>query len=145
MSYLVRTFGERVEVQLSIFLQATASKWTSIMEVKVNICQLLYLSSLSLYCFYAGSTSPCALSLSLSFSPSHTLFLYFSGIPELLKLDQETSCEWLMMGSCLRGTIQMDEWVNRTLSFQRQLALDTPINAVQFLGSHNSFNNKADG
>ena len=71
--------------------------------------------------------------------------LYPLGIPELQKLDEETSCEWLMVGTCLRGTVEMNEWVNRTLSFQRQLALDTPINAVQFLGSHNSFNNKADG
>ena len=39
----------------------------------------------------------------------------------------------------------MDPWVNKTIFFQRQLDMNTPISGLQILGTHNSFNNKADG
>lgn len=67
------------------------------------------------------------------------------GMPELLHFSDETPCKRDLLHECSRGTVQMDPWVNRTLAFQRQLALDLELNYVQFLGTHNSFNNKADG
>ena len=39
----------------------------------------------------------------------------------------------------------MDPWVNSTLAFQWRLGQNTTIDKLQILGSHNSFNNKADG
>jgi len=76
-----------------------------------------------------------------AFLPSPSL----AGIPELLRFSDETQCNRDLLHECSRGSVQMDPWLNRTLAFQRQLAMDLEINYVQFLGTHNSFNNKADG
>ena len=69
----------------------------------------------------------------------------FPGIPELEKLGLATHCKRNVLDECERGSVTMDTWVNQTLSFQRALSGDTPLNLVQLLASHNSFNNKADG
>ena len=71
-----------------------------------------------------------------------------TGISELLKLAMDTvgtHCKTNILDECDRGTVTMDTWVNKTLAFQRWLALNTPINEIQMLGTHNSFNDKADG
>ena len=46
---------------------------------------------------------------------------------------------------CGRGTVIMDDWLNKTLTFQRKLAVNVTLDKQQFLGTHNSFNDKADG
>lgn len=46
---------------------------------------------------------------------------------------------------CGRGKVVMNWWLNSTLAFQRSLSMDMPLSYVQWLGSHNSFNNRADG
>lgn len=67
------------------------------------------------------------------------------GISELIHFEDETKCERDILHQCSRGTVRMDPWLNRTLQFQRSLSFDTELNYVQFFGTHNSFNNKADG
>lgn len=65
----------------------------------------------------------------------------------MLNLSEKTKCEpslWPPF-ECKRETVVMDEWVNQTLVFQRRLAEDVPLSQQQILGSHNSFNNRADG
>lgn len=68
-----------------------------------------------------------------------------NGIPELIFYETNTACERNAVGDCERGTVVMDSWLNKTIAFQRRLDMDTPISGLQFLGTHNSFNNKADG
>ena len=67
------------------------------------------------------------------------------GIPELLELALHTPCQKSVLDECERGTVAMDTWVNKTLAFQRWLAHNTSVNRMQLLGTHNSFNDKADG
>jgi len=46
---------------------------------------------------------------------------------------------------CNPGSVRIDDWLNHALKTQYQLSLNEPINIVQFLGTHNSFNARADG
>ena len=39
----------------------------------------------------------------------------------------------------------MDTWTNQTLAFQRWLQRNLTFDLIQTLGTHNSFNDKADG
>jgi len=66
-------------------------------------------------------------------------------MPELTELALDTQCKRDLMGECERGTVILDPWVNSTLAFQWWLGHNTTIDKLQFLGTHNSFNNKADG
>ena len=68
-----------------------------------------------------------------------------AGMPELTDLALHAQCKRDLIGECERGTVTMDPWVNDTLAFQRQLGHNTTIDKLQILGSHNSFNDKADG
>lgn len=66
-------------------------------------------------------------------------------IDELLSLCTKVDCQRDSLDACERGTVKIDPWMKHVLAYQRHLALDRPLNFVQFLGSHNSFNNHADG
>ncbi|XP_062508698.1 uncharacterized protein LOC134184941 [Corticium candelabrum] len=66
-------------------------------------------------------------------------------IDELLSESDRAKCKRDFLDACERGTVEIDPWVRRVLDYQRRLALDRPLNFIQFLGSHNSFNNHADG
>ena len=66
-------------------------------------------------------------------------------INELLSLCNKANCERDYLDACQRGTVEIDPWIKHVLAYQRQLAVDRPLNLVQFIGSHNSFNNHADG
>lgn len=46
---------------------------------------------------------------------------------------------------CTRGSVQVDPWLQQALRTQRELALDTPLNRVNMLGTHNSGISYADG
>jgi len=72
-------------------------------------------------------------------------FSFFPDINVLLSMCKNTKCRNGSKGVCKRGEVVMDTWLNNTMAFQRQLTRDKPINYVQWVGSHNSFNNKADG
>ena len=76
-------------------------------------------------------------------------YLYVSyksaGINELLNLADHTKCEKNELNECGRGSVVMDTWANQTLAFQRWLQRDLTFDLVQTMGTHNSFNNKADG
>lgn len=109
-----------------------------------------YLAWVPVYCsimgrIYCCHSLKCEQVSSLSTYNSLLTFLLAPGMPELLHFADETPCKRDLLHECSRGTVQMDPWVNQSLGFQRQLALDTELNYVQFLGTHNSFNNKADG
>jgi hypothetical protein len=67
------------------------------------------------------------------------------GIYELLDLADHTQCKKSIMDECERGTVVMDTWANKTLAFQRWLQQNLTFDLIQTLGTHNSFNNKADG
>lgn len=73
------------------------------------------------------------------------LLAALAGMPELTDLALHAQCKRDLIGECERGTVTMDPWVNDTLTFQRQLGHNTTIDKLQILGSHNSFNDKADG
>jgi hypothetical protein len=67
------------------------------------------------------------------------------GIHELLSLADHTQCKKNVLNECQRGSVVMDPWANQTLAFQRWLQRDLTFDLTQTLGTHNSFNNKADG
>ena len=72
--------------------------------------------------------------------------MYMStGIPELLDLADHTQCKKGIMDECERGSVVMDTWANKTLAFQRWLQQNLTFDLIQMLGTHNSFNDKADG
>lgn len=66
-------------------------------------------------------------------------------IKELLSLCNKVKCVRDSLDHCKRGSVEIDPWMQCVLAYQRELTLDRPLNLVQFLGSHNSFNNHADG
>ena len=68
-----------------------------------------------------------------------------AGINELTELSEAAQCEKNSKEECGRGTVAMDPWVNKTLHFQRKLAENISLNLQQILGSHNAFNDRADG
>ena len=76
--------------------------------------------------------------------------LYFhitADINELISKCQSTKCAGRSSKKkvCGKGRVRMDDWLNSTLSFQRSLSANTPLNYGQWIGTHNSFNNRADG
>ena len=72
-------------------------------------------------------------------------FCYSVGIHELLELADHTKCKKSILDECERGSVVMDTWANHTLAFQRWLQQSLTFDLTQTLGTHNSFNNKADG
>ena len=66
-------------------------------------------------------------------------------IDQLLDLFKYTNCETDLFGLCRRGTVVIDPWTNYALETQRNLVMDLPLDQVLFIGTHNSFNNRADG
>ena len=48
-------------------------------------------------------------------------------------------------GICVQGTARISPWLQFALKTQRELQIDVPVNHVQVLGAHNSFNNRASG
>ena len=48
-------------------------------------------------------------------------------------------------GICVRGSARISPWLSFALKTQRELQIDIPINLVQVLGAHNSYNNRASG
>lgn len=44
-----------------------------------------------------------------------------------------------------RRRVNIDPWLSQALSYQRSLALDSPINQTQWINAHNAFNNVSDG
>ena len=77
----------------------------------------------------------------------HVYIVLYSpaGIHELLDLADHTQCKKSITDECERGTVVMDTWANKTLAFQRWLQQNLTFDLIQTLGTHNSFNNKADG
>lgn len=75
----------------------------------------------------------------------HVWFSITAAIDELTQLSEDVACKRNSKAECGRGTVVMDPWVNRTIYFQSRLAQNVSINLQQILGSHNSFNDKADG
>lgn len=69
----------------------------------------------------------------------------YAGINELINLSEKADCKKNSKDECGRGTVVMDPWVNKTLTFQRKLAQNISLDRQQILGSHNSFNDRADG
>ena len=69
----------------------------------------------------------------------------FTGINELLSLSKKVECKRNLEGECERGTVVMDDWMNKTLAFQRRLAENVSLSQQQIIGSHNSFNDRAEG
>ena len=73
-------------------------------------------------------------------------FPYGNGsIDQLLDLFDETECQRDFLGFCKRGTIVIDPWTDYALATQRDLVRDLPVDQILFIGTHNSFNNRADG
>ena len=48
-------------------------------------------------------------------------------------------------GICVQGTARVSPWLQFALKTQRELQIDIPVINVQFLGAHNSQNNRASG
>lgn len=67
------------------------------------------------------------------------------GIRELLSLADAVNCKKNVLDECVRGSVTMDTWANETLYFQRMLQSNLTLDLIQTMGTHNSFNNKADG
>ena len=62
------------------------------------------------------------------------------------QLSMEANCSKCgFHGICVRGTANISPWLHFTLKTQRELQIDVPIDHVQVLGAHNSFNNRASG
>ncbi len=68
-----------------------------------------------------------------------------AGIDELTQLSKNVDCKRNSKKECGRGTVAVDPWVNKTINFQRRLAQNISFNRQQIIGSHNSFNDRADG
>jgi hypothetical protein len=66
-------------------------------------------------------------------------------ISVLLSLLDRTVCDRRPDGTCARGSVQVDPWLSRVLALQRELAASDPLPYAQRLGTHNSFNDRADG
>jgi hypothetical protein len=66
-------------------------------------------------------------------------------IKVLLDLFNYTICTPTWDGLCARGSVQVNNWTSNALALQRALVRDTPIYEGAFLGTHNSFNDRADG
>ena len=66
-------------------------------------------------------------------------------IDQLLSLFKYTKCQYNVQGLCNRGTVIPDSWTAHALWTQRLIARDLPLNEYPFIGSHNSFNDRADG
>lgn len=62
------------------------------------------------------------------------------------QLSTEANCSKCgFHGICVRGTAKISPWLQFALKTQRELQIDVPVNHVQVLGAHNSFNNRASG
>lgn len=72
------------------------------------------------------------------------LSFIFIGMNELMDLASKAECKRIE-GECARGTVVMDPWLNKTLTFQRRLGQNISLDRQQIFGTHNSFNDKADG
>ena len=73
-----------------------------------------------------------------------TWVLSFVGIKELMDLASKVECKNIKE-ECVRGSVVMDPWLNKTLTFQRRLGQNISLDLQQILGTHNSFNDRADG
>ena len=72
-------------------------------------------------------------------------FIFSQGIHELLELADSTKCKKSLFDECERGSVAIDPWTSVSLAFQRWLQQNLSLDLVQTLGTHNSFNDKADG
>ncbi len=73
----------------------------------------------------------------------------------LREVKEEKSCDQLSReancsncgfhGICVQGAARISPWLQFALKTQRELQIDVPVNHVQVLGAHNSFNNRASG
>ena len=62
------------------------------------------------------------------------------------QLSGEANCSKCgFRGICVQGTARISPWLQFALKTQRELQIDVPVDHVQVLGAHNSFNNRASG
>ena len=62
------------------------------------------------------------------------------------QLSSEANCsECGFHGICVQGTARISPWLKFALKTQRELQIDVPVDHVQVLGAHNSYNNRASG
>ena len=62
------------------------------------------------------------------------------------QLSSEANCsECGFHGICVQGTARISPWLQFALKTQRELQIDVPVDHVQVLGAHNSYNNRASG
>lgn len=62
------------------------------------------------------------------------------------QLSREANCSSCgFHGICAQGAARISPWLQFALKTQRELQIDVPVNHVQVLGAHNSFNNRASG
>ncbi|XP_078384500.1 uncharacterized protein LOC144666934 [Oculina patagonica] len=83
------------------------------------------------------------------------LFFYSSCIYFPHKVKEDNSCDQLSReancsdcgsyGICVQGAARISPWLQFALKTQRELQIDVPVDHVQVLGAHNSYNNRASG
>ena len=62
------------------------------------------------------------------------------------QLSREANCSSCgFHGICEQGAARISPWLKFALKTQRELQIDIPVDHVQVLGAHNSFNNRASG
>jgi hypothetical protein len=62
----------------------------------------------------------------------------------LLKLASMVKCKLNSRKHCERGTVSVDSWLDYALSTQRFIQQDLPWDKVNVIGTHNSYNSRAD-
>ena len=62
------------------------------------------------------------------------------------QLSSEANCSKCgFHGICVQGTARISPWLQFALKTQRELQIDVPVDHIQVLGAHNSYNNRASG
>ncbi len=73
-------------------------------------------------------------------------FDYGAGeIAQLVALFNHTVCNRTWDHLCVRGSVQPDNWTASALALQRTLVHNVPVSRGLLVGTHNSFNDRADG
>eukprot|EP00057_Strongylocentrotus_purpuratus_P014495 XP_011668969.1 PREDICTED: uncharacterized protein LOC105440471 [Strongylocentrotus purpuratus] len=60
-------------------------------------------------------------------------------------LSADVTCQCDGYGRCMKGTLEIDPWLQFALKTQREIQMDIPVDQMQIFDAHNAFNNRAYG
>eukprot|EP00057_Strongylocentrotus_purpuratus_P014470 XP_011668944.1 PREDICTED: uncharacterized protein LOC100890124 [Strongylocentrotus purpuratus] len=64
---------------------------------------------------------------------------------QCIGLSADVVCECDGYGRCMKGTLEIDPWLQFALKTQREIQIDLAIDRMQIFDAHNAFNNRAYG